>query len=112
MERHECLDEDLRRIIRSVERTIPTDLEARVRAEAENRRTQQKPRLPLIRQRIFLVPLSGTVALLLAFLVLVPLARGRREPPITEIRTEFELADNIKIVFIQKPDFPILLTSF
>jgi hypothetical protein len=111
MERHECLDEDLRRIIRSVERIVPTDLEARVRAEAENRRTQPKPRLPLIRRRIFLVPLSGTAAIFLAFLVLVPLLRGRREPPIAEIRTEFVLADkNITIIFIQKPDFPEFIT--
>jgi nucleoside-diphosphate-sugar epimerase len=35
------------------------------------------------------------------------------ETPITEIRTEFEFADkNIKIIFIQKPDFPVLMTIF
>jgi hypothetical protein len=109
MEDHDRLDEELRKVVRSVGRAVPTDLEARVRAEAERPWPQPKSRSPLVRRRIFLVPLSGAAALLLGFLVLVPLLRGRREPPIAEIRTEFELKDkNIMIIFIQRPDFPAL----
>jgi len=111
METHDPFDEELKILVRSVERIVPSDLEAKVRAEAKAPRPQLKPRFPFIRRRIFIVPLSSAAAALLAFLLLVPLFRGREETPITEIRTEFEFADkNIKIIFIQKPDFPVLLT--
>ena len=111
METHDPFDEELKELVRSVERIVPSDLEAKVRAEAKAPRPQLKSRFPFIRRRIFIVPLSSAAAVLLAFLLLVPLFRGRQAPVITEIRTQFELADkNIKIIFIQKPDFPVLLT--
>jgi len=111
METHDPFDEELKILVRSVERIVPSDLEAKVRAEAKALRPRLKPRFPFIRRRIFIVPLSSAAAALLAFLLLVPLFRGRQAPVITEIRTEFEFADkNIKIIFIQKPDFPVLLT--
>jgi hypothetical protein len=111
MEDHDRLDEELRRLVRSVERALPTDLEARVRAEAERPRPQAKSRFPFIRRPIFLVPLSGAAALLLAFLIVRPSLPRHEEPPIAEIRTEFVLADkNITIIFIQKPDFPEFIT--
>jgi hypothetical protein len=108
MQNSDSFDEGLKRLVRSVERIVPSDLEARVRAEAKALRPQLKPRFPFIRRRIFIVPLSSAAAVLMTFLLLVPLFRGREETPITEIRTEFELADkNITIIFIQRPDFSI-----
>jgi hypothetical protein len=45
--------------------------------------------------------LAGAAALLV-----LPALRRPPAAPITEIRTEFELADkNIKVIFFQKPDF-------
>jgi len=113
METHDPFDEELKILVRSVERIVPSDLEAKIRAEAKAPRPQLKPRFPFIRRRIFIVPLSSAAAVLLAFLLLVPLFRGRQAPVITEIQTEFELADkNIKIIFVQKPEFPVLLTAY
>jgi hypothetical protein len=108
METHDPFDEELKKLVRSVERIVPSDLEAKVRAEANALRPQLKPRFPFIRRRIFIVPLFSAAAVLLAFLLIVPSFHGRKETPISEIRTEFELADkNITIIFIQRPDFSI-----
>jgi hypothetical protein len=111
MENHDRLDEELKRLVRSVERAVPTDLEARVRAEAERLRPRPKSLVAFVRRRVVLVPLSGVAVLFLAFLIIRPSLRNQPEPPIAEIRTEFVLADkNITIIFIQKPDFPEFIT--
>ncbi|OGD19323.1 MAG: hypothetical protein A2W03_18520 [Candidatus Aminicenantes bacterium RBG_16_63_16] len=50
---------------------------------------------------------AAAVCVLAAFL-LIPILKKPPVSPISEIRTEFEIADkNIKIVFIQKPDFSL-----
>jgi hypothetical protein len=111
METHDPFDEELKKLVRSVESAVPPGLEGKVRTAAETRRLQSKFWFSFLRRPLFLASISGAAAVLLAFLLLVPLFRGREETPITEIRTEFELADkNIKIIFVQKPDFPVLLT--
>jgi hypothetical protein len=113
MENDDRLDEELRTLVRSVERAVPMDLEARVRAEAEALRPQPKSRFPFIRRPLVLASLSGAAIFFVAFLLIFPSLHRREAPQIAEIRTEFELADkNIKIIFVQKPDFPVLLTSF
>ena len=49
---------------------------------------------------------EGILAPGLVFLFIFPMFQNRHESEITEIRTEFELIDkNIKIIFIQRPDF-------
>jgi hypothetical protein len=51
-----------------------------------------------------LIP-SAAAALLIVALIR-PALHQTAESPISEIRTEFELVDqNIKVIFIQKPDF-------
>ena len=113
METHDPFDEELKKLVRGIEAAVPPGLEGKVRAAAKAPRPRLKPRFPFIRRRIFIVPLSSAAAVLMTFLLLVPLFRGRQAPVITEIQTEFELADkNIKIIFIQKPDFPLLMTIF
>lgn len=111
MENHDAFDEKLRTLVRSVDRAVPPALEAKVRAAAAAPRPQPKSRPLFFKRPIFLVSVSSAAAVLLAFLALVPLFHERTGTPITEIRTEFELADKkILIIFIQKPDFPALET--
>ncbi len=113
MQNYDSFDKGLKKLVRSVERIVPSDLEVKVRAEAKAPRPQLKPRFPFIRRPILLAPISAAAVVLLAYLLVVPLFHGRQAPMITEIQTEFELADkNIKIIFVQKPDFPVLMTIF
>jgi len=110
MENIDSFDEELKKLVRSVERIVPPGIEERVQAAADSP-SPHPQRNWMIRRPILLAPLSAAAAVLLAYLLIVPLFRGRQAPVITEIQTEFELADkNIKIIFIQKPDFPVLLT--
>ena len=110
MEAHDPFDEELKKLVRSVERIVPPGIEEKVQAAAASPPPHPR-RNWMIRRPILLAPLSAAAAVLLAYLLIVPLFRGRQAPVIMEIQTEFELADkNIKIIFIQKPDFPVLLT--
>lgn len=108
MQNDDSFDEGLKIIVRSVEASVPPGLEGKVRAAAETRRLQPKFWFAFLRRPLILAALSGASAVLLAFLLIVPSFRGREETPITEIRTEFELADkNITIIFIQRSDISI-----
>lgn len=104
MENHDRLDEELTRIVRSVERDVPTDVENKVQAAAAALRPRRGS--PFIRRPLLLAALPGAVILFLAILFIFSPVRDREAPQITEIRTEFEIADkNIKVIFIQRPDF-------
>lgn len=112
MENHDRFDEELARLVRSVERNIPPSVEEKVRAAAEAARAFPRKR-HLRRHLLVLTSMSGAAVVLLAILFIIPLFRHREATQISEIRTEFEIADkNIKIIFVQKPDFPDLVTSF
>ena len=103
MNSDERLDESISRLVRSVEREVPPALDRRIR-EAADRLTSRAGRSD--RRRPWLLALiPGTAVALLAAFLLFP--RPSTAPnPISEIRTEFEIADkNIKIIFFQKPDF-------
>ncbi|MCX6559222.1 MAG: hypothetical protein NTZ26_01785 [Candidatus Aminicenantes bacterium] len=76
MNSDERLDESISRLVRSVEHEVPTALDRRIQ-EAADKFTSRAER-----------------------------SNRRRPYPISEIRTEFEIAGkNIKVVFFQKPDF-------
>lgn len=110
METHDPFDEELKKLVLSIERIVPPGIEEKVQAAADSPPPQPRHNWKILRPIVF-APLSAAAVVLLSFLLILPSFRGREEPPITEIQTEFELADkNIKIIFIQKPDFPVLLT--
>jgi len=112
MENHDCFDDELTKLVRSVERDVPADVERKLQAAAEAARSVPRKRR-LRRRLLVLASLSGAAAVLLAILFIIPLFRHREPVQIAEIRTEFEIADkNIKIIFVQKPDFPVLVTAF
>lgn len=98
------LDERIARLVRSVRADVPPGVEARIKAAAAG----LKPRAgrSWLRRPLWLALVPSAAAVLLALAVLIPVLRRPPVTPIAEIRTEFEIADkNIKIVFIQKPDF-------
>jgi len=111
MENHDRFDEEMTRLVRSVERGVPAAVENKLKAAAVTLRPRR--RNPSIRRPLLLVALPGAVVVVLAFLFVFSPVRDLKAPQITEIRTEFEIADkNIKIIFVQKPDFPVLMTSY
>jgi hypothetical protein len=111
MENHDRFDDELTKLVRSVERGIPAAVENKLQAAAATLRPRR--RNPLVRRPFLLAAFPGAVIVFLAFLFIFSPVRGRKAPQITEIRTEFEIADkNIKIIFVQKPDFPVLMISF
>ena len=111
MENHDRFDDELTRIVRSVEWEVPPDVEHKLQAAAAA--LPPRRRNLFIRRPLLLAVLPGAAIVVLAFLFIFHPARSPAVPQISEIRTEFEIADkNIKIIFVQKPDFPDLMTSF
>jgi hypothetical protein len=98
------LDEKIAGLVRSVERSVPPAVEEKTRTAAS-----EVPLLAGIFARRWpriLVLVPGAAAVVLAAFLLFPLLKKPPAPPISEIRTEFEIVDkNIKIIFIQRPDF-------
>ena len=112
MEDHNRFDEELKKLVRGVERSVPPGVEERIRTAAYAAQVLPRKRA-FHNPRLALASMAGLAALLLAVLVMIPSHRRGETPQIAEIRTEFEIADkNIKIIFVQKPDFPVLMTSF
>jgi hypothetical protein len=96
-------DKEIARLVRSVEIEVPPALDGRIRAIAANPRNSHGR--SLIRRFWYLV-LIPTAAALLAVALIRPALHQTAASQISEIRTEFELVDqNIKVIFIQKPDF-------
>jgi hypothetical protein len=104
------IDKKISEIVRSLDRPIPDGLDERLRIAALTR----KPRFdrPERSRRLWPAVVFGTVvsAALLAVLLFGPGLQPKPGTEISEIRTQFELVDkNITIVFIQKPDFKLIL---
>ena len=98
------LDEQISRLVRGVERAVPPAVETRLLAAAEGLRPRAG--ISVMRRPLWLALIPSVAAVLLAVLVLIPALSRPPVSPISEIRTEFEIADkNIKIIFIQTPDF-------
>jgi hypothetical protein len=104
MSEDNSVDKEIVRLVRSVEAGIPPGLDDRVRAIAAG--LPHSPGRSLIRRFWYLVLIPGAAAALLAAVLIGSAFRPAPGRPISEIRTEFELVDqNIKVIFIQKPDF-------
>jgi hypothetical protein len=111
------LDEKISGLVRSVDRGLPPLLEERIRAAATAGRARpgvfgwRPARLaPSARRRTWMLALvpGAAAAVILAVFLLIPALSKPAAPRVSEIRTEFEIADkNIKIVFFQRPDFKL-----
>jgi hypothetical protein len=111
MERHDPIDDEIRSVVRSVEKGAPADIWQRLMDLTPP--AGEMTRAHSARGPLLIASLAGATVLLLAFLAIRPARQDRKAAPIAEIRTEFELAEvGIKIIFVQRPDFPVLLTSF
>ncbi len=109
MEDHSRIDDELRTLVKSIDRGIPPAVEERLRTAAKAP-LPPSPVRPLGR-RLLVASLAGAAAVLLAVILISPAVRSHKSVPISEIRTEIRLADkDITIIFIQKPDFPALVT--
>ena len=98
------IDEKIAKLVQSIEVDIPAQVEEKFRASAESIRPIRKIRMK--RVPIFVGITASAAMILIFFLFLFPMFQNNRESQITEIRTELELVDkNIKIIFIQRPDF-------
>lgn len=98
------IDEQISRIVQSIESDIPASVEEKLLAAAETIHPFQRIRLKPLPLSVGI--LTSAAMIILAFLFLFPLFHRVPEPLVTEIITEFELRDkNIKIIFIQSHDF-------
>jgi len=98
------IDDRISKIVNSLDRNVPAEVDARVRAAAESRRGRRAGRWR--HKPLWLTLVPGAAVVLLAALILLPVTAKKAAAPISEIRTEFELAGkDIKIIFFQKPDF-------
>lgn len=104
MNNNQDFDEKIVKLVTSVEEDIPAAVDEKLQIAVETLRPRHKI---LTRRPIFYFGiLSSAAAVLLLFVLLLPLFQGVSESQISEIRTEFELRDkNIKIIFIQRKDF-------
>lgn len=113
MQNNDSFDAELKSIVRSVEHEVPPGLVEKVQAATKAQKSPHRFSFSIIRQPVALASLSVAAIIFLAFLFIPPSVHRHAAPQIAEIRTEFELADkNIKIIFVQKPDFPVLLTAY
>jgi hypothetical protein len=112
MANNDRFDDRIKALVRSVGRPVPPAVEEKLMAAAAGQASVSGPR-PGFRPLLAISALAGTAALALALWTFVPALRPERPRQIAEIRTEFVLPDkNITIIFVQKPDFPELVTAF
>src|SRR5512135_1306710 len=112
MENDDRFDDRLRALVRSVGGPVPPAVEKKLMA-VEPAQAAAPGQRPSSRPLLAISALAGTAALALALWTFIPALRPERPRQIAEIRTEFVLADkNITIIFVQKPDFPELVTAF
>jgi hypothetical protein len=102
------IDDKIAKLVQSVEAEIPAQVEEKLQAKTETILPALK--VWIKRRPLFLGILTSAAMILFAFLFLFPMLEDKRDPNITEIRTEFELIDkNIKIIFIQRHDFNLFM---
>ncbi len=97
------LDESISRLVHGIQHDIPPSMEEEIHRKSEA--LEPRPDLPSYRRLLWTLLPSGA-ALILGVMLLRQAPMKPRNSDISEIRTQFEIADkNITIVFIQKPDF-------
>ncbi len=93
-------------LVRAVDERVPPAVDRKIRTAAETLRP--RPWLFAGRWPRVLALVPGAAAFAVAVFLVVPALRKPPASRISEIRTEFEIADkNIKIVFFQRPDFKL-----
>lgn len=112
MENDDRFDDRIRTLVRSVVMPVPPTVEKTLLEAAAAQASAPGPR-PGFRPLLAFSALAGIAALALALWVFIPALRPEPPRQIAEIRTEFVLPDkNITIIFVQKPDFPELVTAY
>lgn len=100
-------DELIADLVRSVRYEIPGAVEAKVSAALH-----RKKKVPRAGRSLVWYPVSAVLAMLIVVSVFIfqPFIKNSADTPapITEIKTELELADkNIKIIWVQKENFKL-----
>jgi hypothetical protein len=105
-------DQEISNLVRSVRFKIPDHLDEKV-TQTITETVKSKPRLfpePFPWLRLSLSA-AAIMILVTAIFIFQPYLQNTREPipPISEIRTHFEISDkNIKILWVQKKDFKLI----
>ena len=110
MKDNRVMDDRIKELVRSLDRNIPRELERRIQERTAPLEASREARAGRSGSGLLWLTVSVcAAALFIAILLLSPVFRDHPVPMITEIRTEFEIPDkNIKIIFIQKSDFPLI----
>ncbi len=102
------IDEEITRLVQSVEAQIPSKVEVELRIKTE----ALKPKHRIWSNRLVLplgVITSAAVIIMIVLFLFSPIQKTS-DTLISEIYTEFEIKDkNIKIIFVQRPDFNLFL---
>lgn len=102
------IDEEITRLVQSVEASIPPNVENELRTKTE----ALKPKHRIWTNRLVLplgVITSAAVIIMIVLFLFSPIQKTS-EPLISEIYTEFEIKDkNIMIIFVQSRDFNLFL---
>jgi len=102
------IDEEICRLVQSVEAQIPPKIENELRAKTE----RLKPKHRIWSKRLVLplgVITSAAVIIMIVLFLFSPVQKTS-DTLISEIYTEFEIKDkNIMIIFVQRPDFNLFM---
>lgn len=106
-------DHKISSLVQSVKYKIPEAVEDKINSAIEESKTI-KSRSRFFKKPLLWYPVSLTAALLIILtlsILINPLIEKKpalQKPPISEIRTQFEIKEkNIKILWIQKKDFQL-----
>ena len=106
MIQNDGFDKTISRIVRSADSDVPPELERKIQTRAKELAAHRGKRP--VRWPIWIAATACASAFLLAILLIYPISPGPARE-VAEIRTEFEIPEkNIKIIFVQRADFPLL----
>jgi len=102
------IDEEISRLVQSVETFIPSTIDNELRTKTE----RLKPKHRIWSKRLVLplgVITSAAVIIMIVLFLFSPVQKTS-DTLISEIYTEFEIKDkNIMIIFVQRPDFNLFM---
>jgi hypothetical protein len=103
------IDDEIASLVQAASAPIPEAIERRIaeRSVLQAAGPRRRFRRILFRSDLWALVACGA-ALVAACLLLIPALRRPPSSYFSEIRTEFEIPDkNIKIIFLQRPDFKL-----
>ena len=105
------IDEEISRLVQSVEAHIPSEIDDELKIKTET----LKPKHRILSKRLVLplgVITSAAIVLIMVLFLFSPIQKTL-DTQISEIYTEFEIKDkNIKIIFVQRPDFDLFMEEW